>query len=194
MSPCSVACLLTVLGACASQPRYIVTSTPLKVIDPAHPGLCIAIDPKDHKGIWWWDAGRSGCADRSSSMMAADRASVTRGTAGTLDASFQVGLMSGRNLQVRLEVFDGRIRDTISGLSVPAERRATLEVPERPPIGNRSAGENSRHHHRCWTPFAPTRLAGEAGLPFPFIRRASYRQAAAVRRRHLRPLPTSTAG
>ena len=69
--------------------------------------------------------------------MAADRASVTRATAGRVDASFQVALMSGRNLEVRLEVFDGRIRDTISGLSVPAERRAILETPERPPFGNR---------------------------------------------------------
>jgi hypothetical protein len=69
--------------------------------------------------------------------MAADRASVTRGTAGTVDGSFQVGVISGRNLQVRLEAFDGRIRDTISGLSVPAERRGTLELPERPLIGNR---------------------------------------------------------
>jgi hypothetical protein len=136
MSRCSVVCLLTVLGACASQPRYIVTSTPLKLIDPAHPGLCIAIDPNDRKGVWWWDAGRSGCTDRSSSTMAADRASVARATAGTVDASFQVGLVSGRNLQVRLEAFDGRIRDTISGLTVPAERRATLELPERP-VGNR---------------------------------------------------------
>jgi hypothetical protein len=137
MSRCSVVCLLTVLGACASQPRYIVTSTPLKVIDPAHPGLCIAIDPTDPKGIWLWDAGRSGCTDRSSSTMAADRASVTRATAGTVNASFQVALMSGRNLQVRLEAFDGRVREAISGLSVPAERRAILEVPERPPFGNR---------------------------------------------------------
>src|SRR5262245_33093481 len=93
-----VACLLMFLGAWSSQPRYAVTGTPLKVIDPAHPGLCIAIDPKDPKGVWWWDAGRSGCTDRSSSTMAADRASVVRGTAGTIDASFQVGLMSGRNL------------------------------------------------------------------------------------------------
>ena len=137
MSRRSLACLLTVLGACASQPRYIVTSTPLKVINPAHPGLCIAIDPKDPKGIWWWDAGRSGCTDRSSSTMAADRASVTRGTAGTVAGSFQLGLMSGQTLQVRLEAFDGRIRDTISGLSVAAERRGTLELAERPPIGNR---------------------------------------------------------
>jgi hypothetical protein len=45
--------------------------------------------------------------------------------------------MSGQNLQVRLEAFDGRIRDTVSGLSVPAERRGTLKLPERPPIGNR---------------------------------------------------------
>jgi hypothetical protein len=69
--------------------------------------------------------------------MAASRASVTRGTASTVDASFQVGLVSGRDLQVRLEVSDGRIRDSISGFSVPAARRATLELPERPPIGNR---------------------------------------------------------
>jgi len=137
MSRRSVACLSIVLGACASQPRYIVTGAPLKVIDPAHPGLCIAIDPKDPKGIWWWDAGPSGCTDRSSSTMAADRANVTRRTTGTVDGSFQVGLIDGRNLQVRLEVFDGRVRDTISGLSVALERRATLEVPERPRIGNR---------------------------------------------------------
>jgi hypothetical protein len=69
--------------------------------------------------------------------MAADRASVARASAGTIDASFQVALVSGGNLQVRLEAFDGRIRDTISGLTVRAERRATLEMPERPPIGDR---------------------------------------------------------
>jgi hypothetical protein len=39
--------------------------------------------------------------------------------ADPVDASCQVGLINGRNLQVRLEVFDGRIRDTISGLSQP---------------------------------------------------------------------------
>jgi hypothetical protein len=75
--------------------------------------------------------------DRSSSTMAAGRASVARGTAGTLDASFQVGLMSGGNLHVQLEVVDGRIRDRTSGSSVAAERRATLELPARPPIGGR---------------------------------------------------------
>ena len=69
--------------------------------------------------------------------MAADRASVARASAGTVDASFQVPLMSGGNLQVGLEAFDGPVRDTISGLTVPAERRATLEMPERPPISNR---------------------------------------------------------
>ena len=69
--------------------------------------------------------------------MAAGRASVARATAGAVDVSFQVGLVSGRTLYVRLEVSDERIRDAVSGLSVPAERRATLEVPERPPVGNR---------------------------------------------------------
>ena len=69
--------------------------------------------------------------------MAAGRASVARRTADTLDASFQVGLMSGGNLHVQLEVSDGRIRDRISGSSVPAERRATLELPAWPPNGGR---------------------------------------------------------
>lgn len=136
---CFLACVLTVVGACASQPRYLVTSAPLKVIDPAHPGLCIAIDPRDPAGIWWWDAGASGCKDRSSSMMAAHRASVARATADRdrVDASFELGLVSGASLHVRLQTYDGRIRDTISGLSVPAERRATLDMPERPPVGSR---------------------------------------------------------
>jgi hypothetical protein len=69
--------------------------------------------------------------------MAADRARVAPASAGTVDASFQVALIGGGNRQVRLEAFDGRIRDTNSGLTVPAERRATLDMPERPPIGER---------------------------------------------------------
>lgn len=131
MRRCFVLCLLTLVGACASSPRYIVTGAPLKLIDPAHPGVCIAIDPADPKGVWWWDAGRSGCSDRSSSTMAADQASVARAAGDAVEASFQVGLMSGRTLEVRLEARDGRIRDAVTGTSVPAERRATLEVRER---------------------------------------------------------------
>lgn len=136
MRHCFVVCLLTLVGACASSPRYIVTGAPLKLIGPAHPGLCVAIDPKDPKGVWWWDAGQSGCTGRSSSTMAADRASVSRAAGGTVDASFQMGLVSGRTLTVRLEARDGRIRDADSGASVPAERRATLGLPERP-VGGR---------------------------------------------------------
>lgn len=131
MRHCFVVCLLTLVGACASSPRYIVTGAPLKLIDPAHPGVCIAIDPADPKGVWWWDAGRSGCSDRSSSTMAAGQASVARAAGDAVEASFQVSLMSGRTLEVRLEARDGRIRDAVTGTSVPAERRATLEVPER---------------------------------------------------------------
>ena len=135
MRCCFVLCLLALVGACAASPRYVVTGEPLKLIDPAHPGLCIAIDPADPKGVWWWDAGRAGCSDRSSSTMAADRASVARAAGDAIEASFQVGLMSGRTLEVRLESRDGRIRDAATGASVPAERRATLEVPGLPTAG-----------------------------------------------------------
>lgn len=135
MRRCFVLCLLALVGACAASPGYVVTSEPLKLIDPAHPGLCIAIDPADPKGVWWWDAGRAGCSDRSSATMAADQASVARAAGDAIEASFQVGLVSGRTLQVRLEARDGRIRDAVTGTSVPAERRAALEVPGRPAGG-----------------------------------------------------------
>jgi hypothetical protein len=69
--------------------------------------------------------------------MAAQHATVVRGTAGAFDASFQVGLVSGRDVHVRLRAFEGRIRDTISGTSVPAHHRTTLEIPEQPPVGKR---------------------------------------------------------
>ena len=131
MRRCFVLCVLALVGACAASPRYIVTGEPLKVIDPAHPGLCIAIDSANPRGVWWWDAGRTGCSDRSSSTMGADRASVARTAGDAIDASFQVGLMSGRTLEVRLEARDGRIRDAATGTSVRALRRATQEVPER---------------------------------------------------------------
>lgn len=114
-------------------PQYIVTAAPLKVIDPAHPGLCIAVDPNDPKGIWWWDAGRSGCSTSSSSTMAAHEAHVTTSATGVTVGSFRVGLVSNETRAVSLEISGGRIRDALTGLVVPAERRQSLDVPLLPP-------------------------------------------------------------
>ena len=46
-----------------SVPRYIVTVTPVDVVGGGF-GLCIAVDPADAQGIWWWQPGPSGCASR----------------------------------------------------------------------------------------------------------------------------------
>ena len=43
---------------------YVVTSDPISV-HPGPGGLCVAIDPADPTGIWWWGPGRSGCASRN---------------------------------------------------------------------------------------------------------------------------------
>src|SRR4029453_19107515 len=58
------------LVACRSMPpeaapaRYIVTTAPLGV-GAASPGICVAVDPTDPQGIWWWEPGWSGCSSRS---------------------------------------------------------------------------------------------------------------------------------
>src|SRR5437588_12857845 len=43
---------------------YVVTTDPIR-IHPGPGGLCVAIDPADPTGIWWWGPGRSGCASRT---------------------------------------------------------------------------------------------------------------------------------
>src|SRR4051812_20497019 len=60
--------------------RFIVTGEPLGLFDGRHPGICVAVDPDDPKGVWWWEPGPSGCSTRSTGpdVMAAGDASVVR--------------------------------------------------------------------------------------------------------------------
>ena len=45
-------------------PRYVVTASPIDVsLGPS--GVCVAVDPLDRRGVWWWEPGASGCASRS---------------------------------------------------------------------------------------------------------------------------------
>src|SRR2546423_13623010 len=56
----------SVAGAVAIQSSaYIVTVEPISVHRGPGSGLCVAIDPADPTGVWWWGAGRSGCATRN---------------------------------------------------------------------------------------------------------------------------------
>ncbi len=135
----SAALLLLVvvpLAACrSSQPRYIVSTTPMLFVDPRHPGLCVAVDPTDEEGVWWWEPGLSGCSSRSTgpSPFRAFSAHVARPTSGTIDVSFNIALMVGGPRVVKLTLTGGEMREASSGLHARTERRSTLDMPERPP-------------------------------------------------------------
>jgi hypothetical protein len=128
------------LAACRSaspaHARYIVTAAPLFLLGELHTGFCVAVDPADVKGVWWWEPGRSGCTSRSTgpAVFPADAARVVRtASPNALDVSFEIQLMNASSRQVRLEVRDDRMREAASGLEVAVARRTDLEVPEQPP-------------------------------------------------------------
>jgi hypothetical protein len=136
------AALLTLdLMGCRSRsvPRYIVTATPIDA-GVSSRGLCIAVDPNNPVGVWWWEPGRSGCSSRSTGprVFRADHASVATHTQTTLtDVHFRVQLITGprdapRFADIRLELRNTDIRAMPSGMQVASERRQDLEIPEAP--------------------------------------------------------------
>src|SRR5689334_15995491 len=86
-------CVVTVASAAGFQPadRVAVTAEPIR-IGLGSLGLCIAVDPGDPHGIWWWEPGASGCATRSTGpdVFPADAPKVSRTSAGAT-AEFQLG-------------------------------------------------------------------------------------------------------
>ena len=122
--------------------RYIVTTAPLGVAGVSS-GLCVAVDPTDPQGIWWWEPGRSGCSSRSTGpgVFRAEHATVTAPSqSGAVEARFRLQLIvSSRSTtmpdfaEVGLVLQDGTMRAIPSAARVPTERRSDLEIPEQPP-------------------------------------------------------------
>jgi hypothetical protein len=121
--------------ACQSTPpapRYIVTTTPIDVVGVGHPGLCVAVDPTDAQGVWWWEPGRSGCSSRSTgpTVFRAGGANVAAPTpSGEIEVHFQLQLMEGAPRDVGLLLLDGGLRVVGSATRVATERRSNLDVP-----------------------------------------------------------------
>jgi hypothetical protein len=118
----------------STAPRYLVTADPIDV-GFGDRGLCVAVDPLDEHGVWWWEPGSSGCADRSTGpgVFQADQATVSRsGRAGPITLGFRLGTHSLARpfVHVRLVVEDGQMRALESGARVPIRRRSDLDVPE----------------------------------------------------------------
>jgi hypothetical protein len=126
--------MLAVLACRPTSQRYLVTARPLNT-GVTSPPLCVAVDPADPHGVWWWEPGASGCATRSTGpgVFPGDGAVVER-TAAAIQVRFRIGL-HGRPpfADVVLTVDRNEMQARASGARVPIARRNGLEMREEPP-------------------------------------------------------------
>ena len=141
---CIVGLLASSLVACRPLPpsppsvaRFLVTGSPIDVgLGPRR--LCIAVDPLDPRGVWWWGPGESGCGSRSTGpgVFNALEAAVAQSTrTGPTAISFRLQTHSTTRpfIDVHLIVEDGNMRGLESGDRVAVQRRNNLDLPEIPP-------------------------------------------------------------
>jgi hypothetical protein len=115
------------------SPRYATTLEPIDVGSSAP--LCVAVDPSDATGVWWWEPGRTGCSGRSTGprLLKADEGHVAR-RGDVIEAGFRLGLHARPpdrdHLDVHIVIDGGRARST-SGGDVAVIYRGDLEIPWR---------------------------------------------------------------
>ena len=130
----SVALAIVQLACQTAKPRYIVTTKPLDV--GVSPGLCVALDPSDGRGLWWWEPGDGGCSSRSTGpdLVHPSDVMVSRSESGAVAAVFQLGTHSTSRpfVVVRLVVTGTEMLANETGSRVPVEYRTTLDITERP--------------------------------------------------------------
>lgn len=112
--------------------RYLVTSSVTEVSPRIR--LCIAVDPRDPHGVWWWEPGASGCTSRSTgpTIFHAEDATVSPSARpGVTAVSFRLQLHASTPsfLDVRLAIEDGRMRLLDTGSGVALQRRNDLDLP-----------------------------------------------------------------
>lgn len=136
----SLLLVLAVTG-CSSAPRsagvelrYVVTAVPIDIgLNPD--GICVALDPLDAHGVWWWEPGASGCSTRSTGpgVFPADQATVSQSLdTGRIAAKFRIGTHSTTRpfVEVTLAAENGEIQVAESSTRVPIQHRDDLEMPE----------------------------------------------------------------
>ena len=127
----------------AGDAGYLVSEHAIDV--GVGPRLCVAVNPLDPNGVWWWQPGRSGCASRSTGpgVFAADRATVSPpGRDGSVAVSFRLQTHSQREpyREIRLILERDSIRVAGAEPRTPLRRRVDLNPPEEPPGRSRLAG------------------------------------------------------
>ena len=151
-----VTVVVAVVVGCRSMPievtqtrQYVVSAEPIGV----HPGpgaLCVAVDPADPTGVWWWGPGRSGCSTRNTIpgpqqenakgpaglFHATDAAVVSRDKGATTEARFRMS-MHGEpaSVDINLIIRDGSMRCVSTGAQVSTKQVANLDIPLLAPYG-----------------------------------------------------------
>jgi hypothetical protein len=124
---------LAPLSCHSTVDRYIVTVTPIDVgVSPS--GLCVAVDPKDQHGLWWWEPGHGVCSSRSSGpgLFHAEDAIVSQAArSGPVALSFRLGTHSQTRpfVDVRLTVDEHEMRSLDTDSHVAVKRRNALDIP-----------------------------------------------------------------
>ena len=116
----------------SSATRYLVTEQPIDI--GLSVGFCVAVEPGNPKGVWWWEPGATGCTSRSTGRAAlpGEQAQVSSATAGKpITVSFRVGTHSKTRpyVDVRLTIAGDEIRLVGSDQRTPVKRRGDLDVP-----------------------------------------------------------------
>ena len=103
--------------------------------------MCVAVDPADPQGVWWWEPGQSGCSSRSTGpgvFRAGQATVVTRTESAKTEVGFRLHLhgLPGSTMpsfvDVRLAIQDGNMLAAATGAWVTTGRRNDLDVPEKP--------------------------------------------------------------
>ena len=133
----------------SAVPRYIVTASPIDV-GLGTAALCIAVDTLNEHGVWWWQPGTSGCANRSTgpAVFEADQATVSQSTRSpAINVGFRLPLHSTIRpfVDIHLVLEHGSMRAVASRASVPTLRRSNLDVPPVDGSLDRRRDDQSRY-------------------------------------------------
>jgi hypothetical protein len=145
-----VTVVVAVVVGCRSIPieltqtrHYIISAEPIGV-HPGPGGLCVAVDPADPTGVWWWGPGRSGCSTRNTMpgprqenakglaglFHATDAAVVSRDKGATTEAHFRLS-MHGEPAFVGVDLIirGGYMRCVSTGARVSTKQVANVDIP-----------------------------------------------------------------
>ncbi|MGH9411805.1 MAG: hypothetical protein ACRD1V_20400, partial [Vicinamibacterales bacterium] len=114
-----------------SSGRFLMTDAPVD-FEPNGGGICLAVDPSDRNGIWWWQPGPTGCASRSTgpNLFRADAtfSGPTSGSVTTVAFGLSVHSTTRPFVTLMFVFDDDSIRVPATNATVGLHRRADLDV------------------------------------------------------------------